>query len=81
MEKDWEIQCYGCTANDLEKSVLRSLRMVGNSPQMIATSILSDVQEEIERGLNEQARQDINRAKWIINQNWQKIDDDWVLGK
>lgn len=33
---------------------------------MTAISILSDAQEEMERGNAERARQFINRAKWII---------------
>ena len=35
-------------------------------PPMTAISILSDAQEEIERGNKDRARQFINRAKWII---------------
>jgi len=74
----WELQCYG-----MERSALR--RMVdepslGTPPQMIALSILSDVQELIANGQEfmggtqksppvfETARQYINRAKWIINE-------------
>ena len=33
---------------------------------MSAMSILSDCQEALERGLNEQARQYINKAKWLM---------------
>jgi len=34
--------------------------------KMLLMGILSDVQEMIERGLNDDARQTLNRAKWAI---------------
>jgi hypothetical protein len=44
-------------------------------PEMTAISILSDAQEEIERGNKETARQFINRAKWIIINKLAKEED------
>lgn len=34
--------------------------------KMLVMSMLSDVQEMVERGLTEEARQTLNRAKWTI---------------
>jgi len=37
--------------------------------KMLAMSMLSDVQEMIERGLDEEARLTLNRAKWLIREH------------
>lgn len=39
------------------------------TPQkMLVMSILSDVQEMVERGMNEEARACLNQAKWVIRE-------------
>ena len=35
--------------------------------KMLVMSMLSDAQELIERGYNEEARQTLNRSKWVIS--------------
>jgi hypothetical protein len=37
--------------------------------KMLLASMLSDVQEMIERGMKEEARQTLNRAKWLIREH------------
>lgn len=37
--------------------------------KMLLTSMLSDVQEMIQFGMNEEARQTLNRAKWLIREH------------
>ena len=37
--------------------------------KMLLMSMLSDVQEMIERGMNEEARLTLNRAKWLIREH------------
>lgn len=68
---DWELQCYGCTSDDLKAYVEGSI----GGPQMMAMSILSDAQEHLHMATNmngdnsghiETARQFMNRAKYII---------------
>jgi hypothetical protein len=66
-QREWQLQAYGCSEEDLWKSVQRSFGWPGATRTSIVTSILSDVQEEIARGLNETARQELNCAKWILN--------------
>jgi hypothetical protein len=44
----------------------RSQRSAEDAREVIVFSLLSDVQEMIERGLNEEARQALNRAKWML---------------
>ncbi len=69
----WETQCYGCLARDLDEAVASPL---SGSPVMFAMSILSDAQMVISDELNEgpvseeraeQARQYMNRAKYVIS--------------
>jgi hypothetical protein len=69
----WERQCYGCLARDLDEAVASPL---SGGPVMFAMSILSDAQMVIGTELNEgpvaeeraeQARQYMNRAKYIIS--------------
>lgn len=36
--------------------------------KMLVMSMLSDVQEMIERGMNEEARMCLNQAKWVIRE-------------
>jgi hypothetical protein len=60
-----ETVMYGCTQEDLE-----NMLHIGHhtDTKMLALSILSDTQEEIERGNKELARMFINRAKFLIMQ-------------
>lgn len=37
--------------------------------KMLLASMLSDVQEMIERDMKEEARQTLNRAKWLIREH------------
>ena len=75
--QEWDIQCYGMSSDDLRQMVDKSLyAKFGTPPQMMAMSILSDVQEMVEvlehdnektaTQRREEIRQYINRAKWII---------------
>lgn len=44
-------------------------QLVFGDDKMLLASMLSDVQEMIERGMNEEARQTLNRAKWLIREH------------
>jgi hypothetical protein len=67
----WELQAYGCTAGAIDNA-LQDYR----DPLMLAASMLSDAQETISPDFNpdgtvdeavaNQARQYMNRAKYII---------------
>ena len=59
-----QVRMYGVTVAEMREQFLEAQRMGG--PKMLAVSQLSDAQEEISLGLQEQARQTINRAKWLI---------------
>jgi len=65
---EWQKQAYGCTEAELEEM---TRRMLGH-PLMTAAGILSDSQELMEMGRTEEARQHINRAKWIMFNQMEK---------
>lgn len=61
-----EIAMFGMTIENMEID----LSMALSDMYMIATSILSDAQEQMRLGFHEQARQSINRAKFVITHHW-----------
>jgi hypothetical protein len=68
-----EVRMYGCTEADMRESVESSLAFKHRGPAMMAASIMSDAQEminteygEIDFMRAEDARQALNRAKWIL---------------
>jgi hypothetical protein len=64
---EWNQQCYGCNIQEFTNSVRESFAFKhGGGMQMVIMSILSDAQEMIERGMKEEARQNINRAKFLL---------------
>jgi hypothetical protein len=67
MDKKISQTMFGCDIDEFRKSVEESITFKLAGPALSAISQLSDAQEEIELGLNERARQTINRAKWIIS--------------
>lgn len=66
MRIEREIECFGLT-KDLMQTQLQGALEWQNHKQ-IAMSLMSDAQEEIERGLLNKARQSLNRAKWVLCQ-------------
>lgn len=65
-ERKRSYQMFGCDIEEFMKSVKDSPLFEITGPGMVIASILSDTQEMIERGMNEQARQHLNIAKHII---------------
>lgn len=69
-----EIRMYGCTEAQMREAVEESLTFRFSGPAMYAASILSDAQEMIAHDDGgtfsfmqvEDARQAINRAKWVL---------------
>lgn len=62
-----EVRMFGCTVAQMREAVEESLTFRFAGPAMMAMSLMSDAQEEILRDLDEDARQTLNRAKWIIS--------------
>ena len=62
-----EVRMFGCTVAQMREAVEESLTFRFAGPAMFAMSLMSDAQEEILRELDEDARQTLNRAKWILS--------------
>lgn len=69
-----DFNCYGFdNKEDFFKSIKSSITFKVMGPTGIATSLLSDAQEEISMGMAEAARKTINRAKLVINTDWDLV--------
>lgn len=68
-----QVRMYGCTEAQMREAVEQSITFRFSGPAMMAASILSDAQEminteygEVDYMRAEDARQAINRAKFIL---------------
>jgi hypothetical protein len=68
-----DIRMYGVTEAQMKEAVESSLAFRHSSPAMMVASMLSDVQEminpeygDVDSMRSEDARQALNRAKWIL---------------
>jgi hypothetical protein len=68
-----EVRMYGCTLAQMRESVEQSITFRFSGPAMMAASLMSDAQElintesgDVDSMLAEDARQCLNRAKWIL---------------
>ena len=68
INKDRERGMYGCVIADFKESLEDSFTFKVSGPAMCAMSLMSDAQEEMSHGMVENARQTINRAKWILSE-------------
>jgi hypothetical protein len=68
INKDRELGMYGCVITDFKESLEDSFTFRVSGPAMCAMSLMSDAQEEMAYGMVENARQTINRAKWILSE-------------
>ena len=68
-----EVRMYGCTVEQKKEALEESLTFRFSGPAMMAASLMSDCQEminteygDIDYMRAEDARQCLNRAKWIL---------------
>ena len=68
-----EVRMYGCTEAQMREAVEQSITYRFSGPAMMAASLMSDAQEminleygEVTDMRAEDARQCLNRAKWIL---------------
>ena len=73
MQRTREIKMYGCTEAQMREAVEQSITLRFSGPAMMAASLMSDAQEminteygDIDYMRAEDARQALNRAKWIL---------------
>jgi hypothetical protein len=65
--KKMSVAMFGCDIDKFEESVLESHTYRNSGGGMVLMSLLSDVQEMIERDNKEDARQLVNRVKFLIS--------------
>jgi hypothetical protein len=61
-----QVKMFGCTEAQMREAVEQSLTYRFQGPAFMAASLISDAQEEINWENVEDARQTLNRAKWIL---------------
>lgn len=61
-----QVGMFGCTEAQMREAVEESLTFRFQGPAFMAASLISDAQEEINWENTEDARQTLNRAKWIL---------------
>ena len=68
-----QVRMYGCTEAQMREAVEQSITYRFSGPAMMAASLMSDAQElinteygEVDFNRAEDARQTLNRAKWIL---------------
>ena len=68
-----QVRMYGCTESQMRDAVEQSITYRFSGPAMMAASLMSDAQElinteygEVDHMRAEDARQTLNRAKWIL---------------
>jgi hypothetical protein len=75
IQREREQAMYGCTEAELRESVESSITFRFTGPAMVVASMLSDCQEIMAHGpydsdtlsnIQEEQRQLLNRAKWIL---------------
>ena len=68
-----QVRMYGCTEAQMREAVESSITYRFSGPAMMAASLMSEAQElinteygEVDFNRAEDARQTLNRAKWIL---------------
>jgi hypothetical protein len=68
-----QVRMYGCTEAQMREAVESSITFKFSGPAMVVASMMSDAQEmvnteygEVDHMRAEDARQILNRAKWIL---------------
>ena len=68
-----QVKTYGCTQEQMRDAIEESMTFKYHGPAMVAMSLMSDAQEsindahgEVDWMRREDARQALNRAKWVL---------------
>ena len=70
-----QMNMYGMTREGMDDMIANEMHPLMGGHYMLAMSILSDAQECIAIGLEDRARQYINRAKYVMR-SWNKYDNN-----
>lgn len=67
-----ELNIYGYSIEQFRTEMEDSFTFKVSGPGLFVTSMLSDAQEELANGMTENARQTLNRAKWVLIEYYMK---------
>jgi hypothetical protein len=65
---EFEKNCYGISESDIREEYMNSITAKFSGLEMVAMSVLSDAQELMAMDRVEQARKQINIAKFILSE-------------
>ena len=65
---EFEKNCYGMSAEDIREEYMQSLTARLSGLEMVAMGVLSDAQELLAMGRSEDARKQMNIAKFILSE-------------
>lgn len=65
---EFEQNCYGMSAEDIREEYMQSITARFSGLEMVAMGVLSDAQELLAMGRNEDARKQMNIAKFILSE-------------
>ena len=65
---EFEARCYGMSAADIREEYMESLTARLSGLEMVVMGILSDAQELLAMGRTEDARKQMNIAKFILSE-------------
>ena len=65
---EFEKQCYGMSEEGIRREYMEGLTARLSGLEMVVMSILSDSQELLAMGRTDEARKEINRAKFILSE-------------
>ena len=65
---EFESKCYGMSESDIREEYMNSLTARISGLEMVVMGIMSDSQELMAMGRNEDARKQINVAKFILSE-------------
>jgi len=68
---EFEKNCYGMSQEDIREQYMQSLTARLSGLEMVAMGVLSDAQELLAMGRNEDARKQMNIAKFILSEMMQ----------
>ena len=65
---DFEKNCYGMPAADIREQYMNSITAKLSGQEMVVMSVLSNAQELLAMGMTNQARKQMNVAKFILSE-------------
>lgn len=65
---NFETNCYGMTEQDIREQYMESITAKFSGLEMVVMSVLSDAQELLAMGRNEESRKQMNIAKFILSE-------------